>query len=208
MAGFRNRDMQVERELAAFMDHYLYSNGQFSKHERTDEKADQLKGSDIILSIPSLGLVDVVVDEKGMTQYMTKPLPTFSLELSFLNYGNVVTGWFVDDTKSTEYYMFLWPKAKVDWNATENDFCEVEYMLVSKKSLRDFFEKEGLSKEQLNKKASEIRARGGDGGPIDKDPNKDYYFYYTTKLVEKPINLIVRKKLYKQLAIMSGIVKP
>lgn len=206
MAGFRNRDMSVERELAMFMDMHLYSDGRFTRHDRTDDKESQLSGSDIILSVPSLGLESIIVDEKGMTQYMTRPLPTFALELSFLRYNEEITGWFVDDNKSTEYYMFLWPKANNDWNATMNDFTEVEYALVSKKAIRDYLAKEGWTKEALISKSDEIR-RNGISGQIDKRDDKDYWFYYTTKLVEKPINIVLRKKVYRQLAVMTGIIR-
>lgn len=149
MAGFRERDMRVERELARFMDDYLYNDGRFTCVERTDSIEAQLSGSDIILSIPSLGINDIIVDEKGMTQYMDNPLPTFSLELSFLNYGREITGWFVDDDKVTEYYMFIWPKAKVKWNATYEDIIEVEYALVSKEAIRNYMADKGYTKEAL-----------------------------------------------------------
>lgn len=208
MAGFRERDMKVERELAKFMDSHLYNDGRFSKHERTDDRDSQLAGSDIILSIPSLGLSDIIVDEKGMTQYMTRPLPTFSLELSFMRYEEQITGWFVDDEKTTQYYLMIWPKATVDWNASENDFIEAEYMLVPKKSLRDYFENEGLSKEALIAKSNEIR-RAGVTGQIDKVEGKEYWFFLTPKdkLPEQPINLIVRKNIYRSLSVMSGTIK-
>lgn len=206
MAGFRDRDMRVERELAKFMDKYLYSDGRFTRHDRTDDKESQLSGSDIILTIPSLGLVNIIVDEKGMTQYMTRPLPTFSLELSFMRYGEEIIGWFIDDDKTTEYYMFIWPKAKEDWNASMDDFQEVEYVLVSKQALRDYFASEGYTKEVLIRKNKEIR-RSGVRGQIDRIDGKDYWFYYSPQLIEKPVNIIVRKSLYKQLSVMSGTIR-
>lgn len=205
MAGFRERDMRVERELARFMDDYLYNDGRFSRAERTDSIEAQLKGSDIILSIPSLGISNIIVDEKGMTQYMDNPLPTFSLELSFMNYGREITGWFVDDEKDTQYYMFIWPKAKVRWNATYDDILEVEYALVSKEAIRNYLAEKGYTKDALIAKARAIRASGQDGA-IDKG-TEDFWFYKTTKLVEKPINLILRKKVYQELAIIKGKIQ-
>ncbi len=202
MAGFRERDMKVERELARFMDNHLYNDGRFSRAERTDSIEAQLSGSDIILSIPSFGINNIIVDEKGMTQYMNNPLPTFALELSFMNYGREITGWFVDDEKATQYYMLLWPKAKVQWNATYDDIIEVEYALVSKNALRNYFESKGFTKEALIAKAKEIRESGRDGA-IDKG-QEDFWFYSTTKLIEKPINLVLRKKVYLQLATIKG----
>lgn len=202
IAGFRERDMKVERELARFMDNHLYNDGRFSRAERTDSREAQLSGSDIILSIPSLGISNIIVDEKGMTQYMNNPLQTFSLELSFMNYDREITGWFVDDEKATQYYMLIWPKAKVQWDATYDDIIEVEYALVSKDAIRKYLETKGYTKEVLIAKAKEIR-KSGQEGAIEKG-QEDFWFYYTTKLVEKPINLILRKKIYQQLAIIKG----
>lgn len=52
MGSYRKRDMDVEREIAKFLDKYLYSNPIFTKKTRTDDTESQLNGSDIILSIP------------------------------------------------------------------------------------------------------------------------------------------------------------
>lgn len=197
--------MQVERELARFMDKHLYNDGRFTRAERTDSKEAQLRGSDIILSIPSLGIYDIIVDEKGMTQYMDNPLPTFSLELSFMNYGREITGWFVDESKSTQYYMFLWPRAKVRWNATCDDILEVEYALVSRSAIQKYLEENGYNQNALIAKTALIRKSNQDGA-IDKG-EKDFWFYKTTKLIEQPINLILRKKIYLQLATIKGIIK-
>lgn len=175
MAGFRERDMKVERELARFMDRHLYNSSLFTRAERTDTKEAQMSGSDIILSIPSKGVHNIIVDEKGMTQYMNRPLPTFALELSFLNYGKEITGWFVDDHKATQYYMFLWPKAKVQWNATYDDIEEVEYALVSKQAIRNYLESKGYTKANLIAKANAIRLSGQEGA-IDKG-NEDFWFF-------------------------------
>lgn len=205
MAGFRNRDMKVERELARFMDIHLYNDERFSVANRTDTIEEQLSGSDIILSIPSLNVFDIVVDEKGQTQYMNNPLPTFSLELSFFNGNEEIMGWFLDDEKKTQYYMFIWPKANNGWNATCDDIIEVDYALVSKQSLREYFESKGLSREKLIEKNSLIR-KGNQKGAIEKG-KEDYWFYYSDQLVEKPINIVLRKKVYESLAIMKGKIR-
>lgn len=85
---------------------------------------------------------------------------------------------------------------------TYSDILEVEYALVSKKTLRSYFEEKGYCKNRLIAKTKAIRESNQEGA-IDKSDN-DFWFYKTTKLVEKPINLILRKKVYKQLAVMTG----
>ena len=63
--SFRTKDMEAERELAKYIDKRLYTKDIFTRAERTDNATTQINGSDIILSIPSLGIMDAVVDEKG-----------------------------------------------------------------------------------------------------------------------------------------------
>lgn len=75
--SFRSRDMNVEREIASFLDKHLYSDDAFSRKDRTDSFEEQMKGSDIIISMPKEDIFDAVVDEKGQTQYINNPLPTF-----------------------------------------------------------------------------------------------------------------------------------
>ena len=51
---FSSKDMEAERELAKFLDKYLYTKDTFTKAERTDNATTQIVGSDFILSIPSI----------------------------------------------------------------------------------------------------------------------------------------------------------
>ena len=53
--SFRSRDMNVEREIASFLDKHLYSDDAFSRKDRTDSFEEQMKGSDIIISMPKEG---------------------------------------------------------------------------------------------------------------------------------------------------------
>lgn len=204
MRTFRSRDMRLERELARFMDDFLYKDGRFSKFLRTDKIEDQKQGSDIILSIPSLNLEDIVVDEKGSTQYMDRPLPTFSLELSFLSGYNEIPGWFVNNNK-TQYYMFIWPRSEKKFETTYDDFIEAEYALVSKQAIYDFLATKGYTKEKLIEKNKEIRENAV-SGQIDKG-SEDFWFYYSTHLGEKPVNIIIRKKIYIDLSVMHGVIR-
>ena len=208
MGSYRKRDMDVEREIAKFLDKYLYSNPIFTKKTRTDDTESQLNGSDIILSIPSKNLHDIVVDEKAATQYINKGLPTFALELSFVVGGKVVDGWFVDDNKDTEYYEFQWIKADTNdtWNLKEKDITEVEYMLVSKQAIRDNLSQQGYSVEKLKEKAKDIREIGKDG-QAEKEIGKSYWFFNSTRLAEKPINLILHKKELEKLASIHEVIK-
>ena len=206
-SNLRSRDMKVEREIARFLDKHLYSQSVFTKAKRTDDLEHQLCGSDIIISIPSSNISDAVVDEKAQTQYINRPLPTFAFELSFISSSNsIIEGWFTDMAKSTEYYLLIWiSKCKKEWNITAEDIEELDYALVSRKKIHEYLAQFGYNKEQLQEKARKIRTNGIDG-QIDKGNNHPYWFYFTTRLAEQPINIVIRKNLLLQLADRHGVL--
>lgn len=208
VSNLRNRDMSVEREIAMFLDMYLYSDERFTQKERTDSIEAQMDGSDIIISIPSLNLQSIVVDEKAQTQYVNRPLPTFSLELSFLSSSNqLVEGWLIDMNKRTEYYLFQWiHRADKDWNIKTHDIRKLEYALVSRKKILDYLESYGYSIDRLKVLDSEIRSTGSFGAHY-KTPDKKFYFFFSTQLAEKPINVILRKEVIINLSEMKGIIE-
>ncbi|MBM6964682.1 hypothetical protein H6A37_12795 [Phocaeicola plebeius] len=204
----RGRDMNVEREIAKFLDKHLYSQKIFTQSNRTDDIDSQLHGSDIIISIPTKGLNNVIVDEKAQTQYINKPLPTFSLELSFIaSDGKIIEGWLTDKEKVTEYYLFQWiHKSDSDWNIKSEDIKKIEYALVSRGSILDYLASHGYSVEELKKKDAEIRAKN-QKGQHDKSEGKDFWFFHSTNLAESPINIVLRKKVLLELATISGIIE-
>lgn len=52
--------MIAEWELAKFLDKHLYSEDIFSKAQRTDDSIPQLQGSDIVVSIPNLKIINSI----------------------------------------------------------------------------------------------------------------------------------------------------
>ncbi len=203
--SYRGRDMHVERVIAQYLDEHLYNDGRFTRHDRTDGRDEQLSGSDIIISVPSLGIKDAVVDEKAITHYMTRQLPTFALELSFLSQsGNVVEGWLTDSDKVTEYYLMMWPVATKRWSIEIQDIKYIDYMLVKRSDILNWLANQGYTIDKLKEKANIIRNTITENGAIDKIDGKDYWFYLTTQLVECPINVVIRKKIYEKLALMKG----
>ena len=205
--SYRGRDMHVERIIAQYLDEHLYNDGRFTRHDRTDGREEQLKGSDIIISVPSLGIKDAIVDEKAITHYMTRQLPTFALELSFLSQsGNVVEGWLTDTEKVTEYYLMMWPLATKPWTIEIQDIKSIEYMLVKRSDILQWLASQGYTLDKLKEKANVIRETITENGAIDKVNGKDFWFFLTTKLAECPINVVIRKKIYESLALMKGTI--
>lgn len=204
----RGRDMNVEREIARFLDTQLYNNGQFSKHQRTDDLENQMAGSDIILSIPGVNIENAIVDEKAQSQYINRPLPTFALELSFKTAaGDIVEGWLTDPDKKTEYYLCIWIwKAEKKWNPTAEQIHKLEYALVSRQKILDYLAQNGFNLNALKEKDAEIR-KASIYGAHGKDGLHPFWFFYSDQLAEKPINIVIKKAVYLELAEIKGIVE-
>ena len=205
---FRTKDMEAERELAKFLDKHLYTKDIFTRAERTDNAYTQIEGSDIILTIPSLNIQDAVVDEKASIYYINKDLRTFVLEVSFLNRGyQIQEGWFVNDQLSTQYYLMQWIKANVadPWQVKEGNITEIECVLVSKKKLKDYFEREGYDKTRLIQLSQQMRASQQ---KMLAPSGKPYRFFFTQNLAEKPVNILLNKEEYIRLGEFHYFVKP
>ena len=214
MINNRKNDMIVEREIASFIDENLYSNKElFSEFARTDGYNEQIKGSDVILSTSDGSLNRVVVDEKVAARYANTGLETFSLELSFINkLGKKTCGWFLDTSKTTEYYLLGWiNKAYIPyekrWLTDEirkDNIKELEWALVSRKKIIKFLENKGWTLEKLARQDEAIRIRGE---IKTKDFVDDISFRYSPKYIEHPINILLKKKTYIELSDYHGVIK-
>lgn len=206
--SLRTRDTFVEQELCKFLDKTIYKHHYFQDVHRINDKEKQIKGIDIQFSIPCINLYNIKVDEKAQLkkQYIGKPLKTFSLELSTLDKnGYEQTGWFLDERKETQFYFFIWilNTENNDYMKTD-DINEIAFCLVEHKKIMNFLERYGYSKQRLLEINQEIRQKNK-YGQIDKD-SKPFYFFYSTQLAEKPVNLVMNKKIYYQLSDFYGVV--
>lgn len=206
-SNLRKRDMFVENELTKYLDKSLYKRKDiFSQTDRIKNLDLQYNGVDIILSIPCLNLFEIKVDEKAQLRekYIGNPRPTFILELSFENSANnIQKGWFLDENILTDYYQFIWiDKAKCKDFIKEEDFETIDFCLVSRQKLINYFNNKGFTFNRLMEIENTIRTSGENCNISDND----FYFYYTKDLPEKPINIVVKKYVYQNLADISGTI--
>ena len=212
----RKNDSKVEREIAKFLDEKLYSNKSlFTEFARTDGKDEQIKGSDLILSTSDGVLYREVIDEKVASRYANTELNTFSLELSFIGKnGDKRCGWFVDSTKITKYYLFGWIKrADIPYNKqyerydtdliTRDNIKELDWALVSREAIMKFLEKKGWTLDKLALQDKKIRENGK---VKTKEFINDVSFRYSEAYVEKPINILLKKETYMELAHLHGTI--
>ena len=216
MVANRTNDMLVEREIAAFLDEKLYSNkALFKEFARTDSLDEQISGSDLILSAVDGVLERGVIDEKVAARYANVGLNSFSLELSFIGRDGLrKCGWFIDQTKKTEYYLFGWvDKADIPFDHEKNRFDTdkirkdnikvLEWALVSRKKLMKSLEDKGWTFERLALQDEKIRKNR-------RVKTKEFIdgvaFRYSDIYVEKPINILLKRDTYIQLSDYHGVI--
>ena len=215
MLNNRKNDSRVEREIAAFLDKNLYSSSLFKDFKRTDTLEEQIHGSDVILSTSDGILEHKVIDEKVATRYANSGLETFSLELSFINKrGKKTVGWFLDCSKKTEYYLLGWIlKADIPFNEktkrwevysiTKDNIVQLEWVLVSRQKIMKFLESKGWTLDKLTRQDEKIRQNGG---VSTKEFIDEVSFRYSDAYIERPVNILLKKDTYKDIADYKGII--
>lgn len=216
MESFRNQDMRAERRLGEFMDTYFYSqlkakNGKSLNFTRMSDREKQLNGIDVCIELEDRR---VLIDEKASVYYSNVMIPTFAFEIDSMQEGHLepVPGWFINDRLQTEYYMLIWPNIKCtrqgnQWirkdikNLDMNDFTIIEAMLIRKKDIRNALEKKGYDKKHLIEYARRMR-RVCSKEEMRKEEKltDDVKISFSGQLAEKPINLVIQKRLLKGLA--------
>lgn len=201
MDGYRARDSAAGEQVALFLDEKLYPKiGAVTK--RVTDREAQLRGVDLYLSYGDLSHVSV--DEKAMTHYVNKDLPTSAFELSSIQQGAEIEGWLTDVEKETEYYLVVWLWARESWNFLKEDISKVRCLLISRKKILDYLKGEGFDVGRLRDKSRIIRESGA-AGKID-DTGGSFYFFLSDHLAEKPINVVIRRKKLMELAEGDFIV--
>ena len=162
--------------------------------EIVKDRDRQLRGIDVIAQLYGQ---DIKVDVKSIASQ----LPTFCFEIS----GNVNTsqkGWLINPDVETEYYLM-----------TQNNVASTEAMLIKKETLKKEIERHLGDLEVLVDKirAYEIHqksaARFNEKGELVKNRNRmNIYPVLSCGLYEQPINIVVRKEVLKELAIMHWII--
>ena len=205
-------DSQAEQELAKFMDEFFYprlKGGRSIEFKRIHDKALQLSGIDVQL-LSEKGCFNF--DEKAQLDYLSNPLPTFAFELLSLQNGNLRCGWFTNEQIQTHYYVLIYPNARcgvTSRNVKKEDFTQLDVLIVSREKLIARIGDLGFSIAKLNRFASELwrQYKYKNNQQIigsEKDGIKQpCYFAYSGQKDEKPINLVVRKKMLEELASRS-----
>lgn len=194
----REYDEHCEKVMGEFLDKYFYNENIEGTITRVKDRKLQVKGVDVVIDD---GDAKFYIDEKAAIRYVG--LKTFALELSFINrQGDVNTGWLLDNTKINDYFLFVWIN---ELNGAEikdiSSIKNVDVALVSKISIFRHLNSLGWTKNNLLEKDHRIRNNDNEYmGNILKDKCK---FSFSNHLVEKPINILLPKETYMEIADLS-----
>ena len=163
-----------------------------------------------ILGIDSIFMLDnkiYLCDEKIAANFINRNLKTFILELSFINKSNKIqTGWFLDEKKANDSYLFCWiDKAVCDKPQCADEILEAQIALVQKSKIVEYLDAIGWSLPLLKLKDFNIREKGNTKfGDINKDKVE---FVYSQKYVEKPICLKITRQTLLDISDYNSILK-
>ncbi|WP_404328402.1 hypothetical protein [Mesobacillus maritimus] len=198
-------DKKTESVVADFLDQYFYPKLNIHRFQRITDLDQQHRGMDVVFTANNQ---PYIVDEKAQLHY-NPPLPTFAFEVKYKKNGIWKPGWLFDQTKETQYYLLVWPKRDdVDLKELEvNNIKTTEVMLISRKQLLDYLN----NSFQINEKTVELEATAiiheKQFGKLHTiHPDSTHYYFYTERLAETPINIVIQKNTLKQLALFHFVV--
>lgn len=199
----RELDMQTERAvIVPFTMKYLLTKI-FEKVENVEDAERQMKGIDVIIYDNDCD-ENLDIKAQASAKYINRPVPTFVMELLFTAKNKQEhIGWFLDDTE-TDTYVCIWIHA-----ATTNergmlespeDIIDAEVMFVDKAPLQEYIESKGYAKDLLLQRARKLRKSGlyRQDAVIPGELDDEMWLSYTAELVEKPVNLVIKKRVLKK----------
>ena len=206
--SFFIKDLQREQSISSYLDKNFYEK-RFSNYRRAS-KEEQLEGIDIYCHWDHLG--EIAIDEKSNSspRYINKFIPTFAFEIQNTSSGRL--GWLLNDSLKTEYWLLIYVWANPTgsgpiWQQFNPplDIVKLHCSLLKKEKLISFLSDNGYNKEQLLNECNLAVANNSEG-VIKKKSNNPFYFYYTTRLSEKPFNIIMKRDVLFNLAEENFVV--
>lgn len=221
---FRQIDHSVEKAVGEYLDVHLYCMPPFDSFERIIDNGMQRRGVDIIVSSSPLNVNNGRIDEKCTAHYVNKNIPTFAFEIGSFQNGIWREGWLFNEEYLTEYYLLLWPQAKLKEEEKDKkaprfdskDITTITYYLLSRAAVISYLEEHGIDKDRALKAEKYYRANnvvnGSDEHKKLKEKTKKmggFYFVLTDSLNnngldERPFNVLLYRDVLESLAIYKG----
>lgn len=187
-SAFR-KDLHSENLLRPYLDRCYAAHGiGVERYARTD---DQLRGMDVRLTKDGRSFI---VDEKAQLHYINRSLSTFALELSLMKDGTERVGWFLDTSKRTEVYAFIFDirvHAPEERLQHPGDIASATIVLVNRERLQRTLAHVGLGANELQSLAHSLR---DSSTRMQRVPYPGITLLRSDRLSEAPVNLLVARK--------------
>ncbi len=194
----RKSDSAAEVEIGKYLDKNFYPH-HVRNLVRYNDITHQMAGQDVKFDYKQI--TNMIVDEKAAAHYVNKDLPTFAFEINFLlQSGQLVDGWFYDNTKATQYYLLAWLWAKKDKGFSADEITKVDLVIIRRSAIIQMLESYNVDHERALRIATAIRENGTSGIHYRNDA-RPFYFFYSSQLAEQPVNIIIKKSKLIELAI-------
>lgn len=224
MVNFRSRDHKAEGLIAEFNDKHFYPH--FGIQFRRENSLEmQYNGVDLT-AITNRG--ESHIDEKAAITASNTILPTFAFEVDSIQKGAVIPGWFVTHNLTDTYvlcyptyfddnYKRISPDAVTTRGTVDNGINTMCYLVVRKKSIKDFLCGHGVTDEFLLEQAKRMRGiysadtseflrldKSGEFRIKINDNLLDGIYNplnmkLSTGVAEKPINLVIKRQFLERL---------
>ncbi len=198
MKSLYTSDKKLEELFADWLDLHFYE--ELAKQElilgwyRVNGRKLQKKGKDVVLVVTATE--EHIIDEKATLHYINSDIPTFAFELKNQKSGAV--GWLFNRELDTEYYLLAWPCAKKT-HENKFEFTSSKIMLIKRDNVIELLQEKGLTKRNL---LLDIEAYSKIATPRNNKFKlvEGIVLNFNFKLYEKPINLVIKRKLLEQKA--------
>lgn len=194
------QDLQQEQILGDYLDKAFYDKYFPDKYKRNNDLALQYEGVDTYL-LDKYGKWSVV-DEKAQLTKFNGPTPTFAFELSYEKDGSRREGWLFKDNQTDYFMLYYFNKVDVSQSKLLTDgrqIKEMDFLLVSKQRLHDYLESRGLTRSAIEDTANNLLT-SGETKQYLIDGERAMSVYCTRWLAEKPLNLVISRRILEKCA--------
>lgn len=191
----RKYDEHCEKIISNILNEHFYKELNPLSIKYIDNKVEQIKGVDVVIETTDKSYI---IDEKAAIRWVG--LKTFALELSFLGRNDQIrTGWLLDKNKINDYFVFVWinelnHETIQDISSIKN----IDVALVPKEKILNHLTTLGWTPERLIEKDFQIR-NCYKPNMFDIREN-GYKFSFSKHKKEQPINILLPKETYLELA--------
>lgn len=198
----RQEDNRLVEVVNTYLDQVAYPQTTYMRYtSRVTDVEQQWAGSDLVVNINGVSLT---CDEKAAVKYIGKPLSTFALELGFMDNHyeqQHQMGWLIDPKHTNDLFSFVWmPQATRPDIQSPSDIIQCEIALVRKVDIMNYLASLGWTANRLRLKERCIRA-GTRKSELGNFRQHGLRFAISRFLHEQPVNLLLRKETYANLAI-------